>query len=85
MQENIQTMPWAEVWRWLHRIKGIVCTVQAAATADEGSSSTTRDEIIAEIEGWRAQKTCPANFVGRWALLAQIIDEYRVDVLEADV
>lgn len=94
LQDNLGSMPWAELSRWLHRIKGVVATVKtgaakddprddpAAASADKKEMANLLAEaIINEIESLRPLTEAPANLVGRWALLFEMIVEF-LDHLE---
>ena len=65
--------PWAERWRWLHRIKGIIATLRACcsgAGAEEGLSATEAapaDTVLAAIESLRPLTSTPDDMEERWA------------------
>ena len=75
IQDNLASMTWSEMCRWLHHIKGVAVTVMAADSSSDAPTSAEAiiAEIIAEIESLHPLTERPSNFVGRWALLSEMI------------
>ena len=63
--EAAHGMGWAERWRWLHRIKGIVASVRAMAEGGELGAQLAVDEhaaiacVLQTIEGLRPTSAGP--------------------------
>jgi len=74
--EGARDMGWAERWRWLHRIKGVVATMQAS-TASPGGAALDSEEaraaerLIATIELLRHCKETPREMDETWAGIKQ--------------
>ena len=47
---QVTRMGWGEMWKWLHRIKGIVATVKGAL---QGEQRTVATNVVAMIERMR--------------------------------
>lgn len=62
VDEGWRAMRWAETWRWLHRIKGVVGSVKVHDPARAA-------QLIADVEGLRLRHGTPSDFEHVWAEL----------------
>ena len=69
-------MQWNEMWRWIHRIKGIISTVKSSNAGASPSSQMRHDEInivgreiILSIEELRSLAEPPEDVMQVWAEL----------------
>ena len=74
-------MHWAEMWKWLHRIKGIVATVKSALQGEQLAVATN---VIAMIERIRPRTaegadaptkegTKPHDIEGQWMTIKRLL------------
>lgn len=81
-----EEMQWNEMWRWIHRIKGIVATahsadsVRAHDTTNDRAALAQRDsvagELISRIEELRSLSEAPHDFTLLWWELKRILTSY---------
>ncbi len=70
-------MQWIEMWKWLHRIKGIVATIKACLTDPE--QRAVAKNVVAMIERMRPQKDGaepprkPADLDGQWMTIKRLL------------
>ena len=66
-------LPWPEVWKWLHRAKGIIATIHADR------------EIVGRIESVRYMESTPADFEASWESLKHLMVAYIEGVADGSI
>eukprot|EP00967_Tisochrysis_lutea_P097289 scaffold142836_cov32-Tisochrysis_lutea.AAC.4 len=82
LDHSMDDMPWSELWKWLHRIKGIVCSLRPAKPMDTNSLDGV-DELIVAIEQLRSLNERPDDIEKLWAKLKQRVKDYATENLRA--
>jgi len=71
LDKSMHEMPWSELWRWLHRVKGIVGVTRPSNAA--GTDLANR--LIHVIESTRGDDR-PVDFVAIWEEIKGMLDDY---------
>jgi len=75
LDHSLKDMPMAELWKWLHRVKGVICAMRPAGPPD-APHTMAADELIRTIELLRARTEQPADMAEVWAGVKAGITNY---------